>query len=247
MRKVTIILVIILCCLSLYAILNLAPYGHTIEELVYSNQGASQLPFKKGESFTYEVKCKDFKIGKSILTFNGEGDLDNKKVYHITFLTILPTLRDTEEIYADKNTFLPIEVHRKIRKRIGFSDNIIEKYDQENFRVDIEQKSKLRTNSFSIEKESPIHNVILLSYYYRTFENFNTKDRFKINLPTVDFEVAFKGIETIETHLGDYRAYAFTSDPPEFELWLSADEERIPLKIKNPGTLGYSLVIKSID
>ncbi len=208
---------------------------------------AVDMPFKEGEKFIYEVKYNRLKVGKCILTFHGEEDLDGREVYHITLLTKIPSLKDTEELYADKSTFLPVEVHRKIKKRLGFNDKIKEVYDQQNFRVDISQKSSLRSKSFSIEKDSPLHNAILLTYCYRAKESFNKSERLKINLPTVEFEVMFKGIETIKTPLGKYRAYAFTSDPPKFKLWLSADEKRIPLKIERPGKLGYSLIIKSMD
>jgi len=248
MRKIGILLFIIFSCLLVYVVVNIIPDVYTLEVVDSRGVGSSSdLPFKKGERFTYEVRYKGLKIGRSILTFNGEKDLDGKRVYHITFFTKVPSLRDTEEIYADKKTFLPLEVYRQIKKKIGFSDSVIEKYDQENFRVDISSKSKLRSRSFSIEKDSPIHNAILLTYYYRTKEGFDKNERLKINLPTFEFDVMFKGRETIKTPLGEFSAYMFTSDPPKFKFWLSADERRIPLKIKNPGMRGHSLIIKSID
>ncbi|MBU1147312.1 MAG: DUF3108 domain-containing protein, partial [Candidatus Omnitrophica bacterium] len=205
------------------------------------------VPFTKGEKFIYDVKYKGLKVGRSILTFHGEEKLGDKKAYHITFSTNIPSLKDTEELYADKDTFLPIQVHRAIKKKLGFGDRIKEVYDQENFRVDVSSKSKLRTKRFSIQKDRPIHNAILLAYYYRVNNTFNKGDKFNITLPTFDFEVTFNGIEAVKTPLGEFQAYTFTSDPPKFKLWLSLDERKIPLKIENPSMLGYSLVIRSID
>lgn len=204
-------------------------------------------PFSKGESFTYDVMYKKVRLGKSILTFHGEKDMGDKKVYHISFYTIIPSFKDAEDLYADKKTFLPVEIHRSIKKKVGFDDRIVERYDQHNFRVDISQKSKLRSRKFSVQKESPIHNAILLTYYYRMQKVFYENDGLTVNLPLIDFKIIYRGIETIDTPLGEYQAYVFTSEPPRFKLWLSTDEKRIPLKIENPGTLGYSLVIKSID
>ena len=246
MRNRLIILAIILSFLFVYVAMNIFQKAYTVET-VEENQGFSPLPFRKGERLTYEVRCKNLKVGKSILTFHGEKDLGDKKVYHITFYTNIPSFNDTEELYADKKSFLPVEVHRSIKKRFGFNDRIKEIYDQENFRVDIENKSKLRSKRLSLQKDFPIHNAILLTYYYRTQPDFSEVNRFKISLPTVDFEVMFSGIETIQTPLGERRAYCFTSEPPKFKFWLSVDEKRIPLKIHNPGKLGYSLIIKSID
>ncbi len=234
MRKTSVVLIIIFSCILAYALTNLPETGHTVEVI-------------EGETFTYEVIYNGLNIGKSTLTFNGERQLGDKKTYHITLSTKTVALKDTEEIYGDKETFLPVEVRRTIKKKVGFSDRIIEKYDQENFRVDVSSKSNLRKKEFSIQKDSPIHNAILLVYYCRTRDDLKEGDKFNIALPTIDLEVMFSGIETVETKIGKYQAYIFTSDPPKFKLWLSADEKRIPLKIKNPGTLGYSLTIKSID
>ena len=246
MSKRGILLFIIWCCVAGYVLMEVAPSTHSVE-IIPGEQAAPGLPFESGEQFTYEVRYKGAKIGKSTLTFHGERFLDDKKAYYITFNTNVLSLKDREEIYADPDTFLPIEVHRNIKKKIGFDDKIKEVYDQKNFRVDISSKSKLRAKEFSIEKDSPIHNAILLIYCYRAKKDFDKSEKLKINLPTLDFEVAFSGIETVETKLGEYRAYVFTSDPPRFKFWLSADERRIPLKIKNPGNLDYSLILKSID
>lgn len=237
---------VLICLLSYAFILNMAPEGNGVE-VAYSEEKASQLPFKPGERLEYEVRYKRLKLGESVLTFHGEKELGDNKVYHITFVTRIPAFKDTEELYAEKDTFLPVEVHRTIKKKLGFGDRIREVYDQENFSVDISQKSKLRSKEFSIQKDSPIQNAILLAYHYRTKKDFSASDRFKIALPTADFEVMFDGIEVIDTPLGEYRAYAFTSEPPRFRLWLSADQRKLPLKIENPSTLGYSLLIKSAD
>ena len=247
MRKTTIILVVIFLCFLAYVMTSSVPYGHTVEVVKAAEEKHLTMPFSRGEKLTYEVIYNGVKVGRSILTFNGEKDLYGKKVWHVTFFTKIPSLRDNEEIYADKDTFLPIEVRRKIKKKIGFSDSIIEKYDQKNFTINISSKSKLRSKNFSIQKDSPVHNAILLTYYCRLKDDLKQGGNLKIALPTMDLDVMFSGTETVETDMGEFQADVFTSVPPKFRLWLSADAKRIPLKIKNPGTLGYSLIIKSID
>lgn len=246
MHKISTALLIISVGLLVCAVVNFAPAGHTVEILDYFKIEPS-LPFSKGERLTYEVRYNKLKAGESILTFHGEEDLDNKKVYHISFSTKLAAIEDIEELYGDKESFLPQEVQRVVKRFGGFNTSIKEKYDQENFRVDIKGKNRLISREFSIKKSSPIHNAILLAYYYRTKKDFSKSERFKVNLPTAEFELVFKGKELVETPLGKYTAYIFTSNPEKFNLWLSADERRIPLKIQNLGALGYSLVIKAVD
>ncbi|MDP6685727.1 MAG: DUF3108 domain-containing protein [Candidatus Omnitrophota bacterium] len=228
-------IVVILIILSILII----PIGYADE--------ADVLPFSKGETLTYEVKLKKLNVGKSVLTFHGIETLGYKELYHITFSTRITALTDVEELYAEKETFLPVEVHRTIKKFGTFTTRVIEKYDQEAFRVDIKQKTKFRKKEFSIEKDRPIHNAILLSYFCRTRESFSKKETFDITIPAIDFKVMFAGEEIIETPLGKFNAYLFTSDPPKFKLWLSTDEKRIPLMIENPSKIGYSLVIKEIS
>lgn len=243
MRNIFVIFLIILFCILIYIGI---PKGHALES-INTSLNISRPPFEKGESFTYEVRYKKLRTGESILTFNGEDKLGKKEVYHITFFTKLVALEDTEELYADKDSFLPLYVHRTIKRFGTFTTRIEERYDQENFRVDIKKKTKFRSKEFSIEKDSELHNAILLTYYYRKKESFDKNEKFKIILPTAEFEVSFEGIETIETPLGKYPAYLFSSSPSKFKFWLSTDDKRIPLRIENPSKLGYSLVIKSID
>ena len=214
--------------------------------LLISYSYAAEL-FKSGEKFTYEVKSKGFKTGTSQLTFQGKEKINGRECYHITFFTRLTAFTDVEEIYGSKDTFLPVEVRRTIKRFGTFATKIIEKYDQEKFRVDVQKKSRFHTEEFSIQKDAPLNNAILLSYYCRAKKDFNQNERYKIILPTIEFDVMFSGKEVIETALGEFEAYVFTSDPPKFKLWLSTDEKRIPLKIINPGKLEYSLEIKSID
>ena len=128
MRKRVFILFMILFSLLVYAFIAVIPNGHSIE-ILGIGEGGTELPFKKGERLTYEVRYKGAKIGKSILTFHGETKLENKEVYYITFSTRVPSFKDTEDLYADKDTFLPVRVNRNIRKTIGFNDRIVEKYD----------------------------------------------------------------------------------------------------------------------
>jgi len=247
MRKLSIILIIILGFLCAYVTLNIALEGPAIELVHIKEPDITAIPFSNGEKLVYDVRYKGVKAGKSILTFHGEERFNDQDAYHITFFTRVTAVTDNEEIYADKDTFLPIEVNRTIKRFGTFTTRIKERYDQKQFKVDIKKKSKLRTEEFSIEKNSPIHNAILLTYYCRAKSSFTKGESFKISLPVVDFEVKLKGIETIKTSLGEQKAYVFSGSPTGFKFYLSIDDKKTPLKIENPNALGYSLEIKSID
>ena len=172
--------------------------------------------------------------------------IDGKDLYHITSCTDLHAFKDIEDIYAYKETFLPFRVSRLIKRSGGFSTRIEEEYDQDTFRIKIRKMRKFFPRKTTIERDCPIYNAILLPYYYRTKPLIKKGNRFKITLPTTDFDIVLKGKETVSTRLGKYPAHVFTSIPSNFTFWLSTDKKRIPLKIESDNMLGYSFVINSI-
>jgi len=205
------------------------------------------LPFHKGEELIYDIYYKKLKIGKSVLVFHGEKKIDGKDFYYITFSTKLPGFEDAEDIYADKETFLPFRIFRYIRRAGVFCTRITEEYDQEAFKVKIEKWGRLQVSKrITIEKDVPIQNAILLPYHYRTKPVMAENQEFRISFPTADFDMIFKGKETIKTGLGEHPAYVFTSIPEKFTFWLSVDKKKIPLKIAGYNVAGYALVIRSI-
>lgn len=216
--------------------------------LMPSDQGIpTRLLFEPGEELRYQVNYKGLPLGTSVLTFHGEALWQEQKTYHITFTTALPLVKDREDIYAEKETFLPLLVVRSVNKVGAFPEKIEEVYDQKKYSVVVSKKGAILSKRFVIQKESAIHNAILLAYAYRQRPDLEASPAHAVMLPTAHFSVLYKGKEVVKTPLGEFPAHVFTSNPPKFKLWISADEKRIPLKIENPATLGYSLEIKSID
>ncbi|MBN2483491.1 MAG: DUF3108 domain-containing protein [Candidatus Omnitrophica bacterium] len=205
-----------------------------------------QPPFSRGEQFVYTLNYKSLPLGSSTLTFEGERDLHGTPAYFITFTTQMPTIKDAEHIYADKETFLPLQVNRHIQKIAQFPTDITEQYDQDEFKVTIKKEGKFLSKTFTIKKETPIHNAILLTYYYRTLDPIDKDHVYHIALPTTEFKVSYEGTQEISTGIGTQEAHVFSSVPSRFKVWLSADDKRVPLRIENEGAMGYSLVLDSI-
>jgi hypothetical protein len=204
--------------------------------------------FLKGEQLKYDVYYAGLKAGESVLTFYGERDLNGEAVYYITFSTELPFFKDYEDIYASKGTFLPVKINRKIIKLGGLStEHIEERYDQDNFTVSISKGRNGPENNILITKDAPIHNAILLPYYYRANPHISGKGVLKILLPTQEFNIKVSGQEEIETPSGKYLADVFASEPSKFTFYLSKDSERLPLKITSHTALNYTLILNSKD
>ena len=205
-------------------------------------------PFLKGERLTYDVYYAGLKTGESVLTFHGERDLDGEAFFYITFSTELPFFKDYEEIYASKSTFLPVMINRRIIKLGGLStEHIEERYDQNNFTVSISKRRNGPENNTVITKDAPIHNAILLPYYYRANPYISEKGVLNILLPTQEFNIKISGEDEIETPLGQYLADVFMSEPSKFTFYLSKDSERLPLKITSHTALNYTLILNSKD
>jgi hypothetical protein len=205
-----------------------------------------KLPFEEGEMLVYDVYSAGVKTGQSILTFHGERPLNGVSVYYMTFVTELFFFKDYEDIYAAKDSFLPIKINRKIEKMGGFStEEIEEEYDQLVFSVAIKKKGVFSTNKTVIRKDSHIYNAILLTYLCRANPEIAYKDDFKAVLPTQEFSIRVSGSDTISTPSGQYAVDVFTSSPSKFTFYLSKDEDRLPVKITSSTALNYTMILSS--
>ena len=222
---------------------------YSFEDIEQAGEKKDTMPMSSyfGEEISYDVYLKNVRIGRSVLTFHGEADIEGEVLYYITFSTRTYLFNGVEEIYADKETLLPRRVEREIRRIGGIYERITENYDQDNYIITIRKRGRLLSKQFKIEKEAPIHNAIILPYYFRSRIDMVEGKTISVNLPTSNFEVSLDGEENISTELGDYNSYVFDSQSSEFTVWLSKDEEKIPLKINTPGRGGVLLVINSYE
>lgn len=220
--------------------------GWKIPEAIIHDEEDVVLPFQEGETLVYDVYSVGIKTGQSRLTFHGERPLNGESAYYITFITELPFLKDYEDIYAEKGSFLPLKIKRKIEKMGGLSTEAIEEeYDQITFSVTIKKKGAFSTKKTIIQKDTPIHNAILLTYLCRANPELADKDNFKAVLPTQEFHIKISGEETIEAPLGKYLTNVFKSQPPHFTFYLSKDEDRLPVKIASHTALSYTMILSA--
>lgn len=150
---------------------------------------------------------------------------------------------DDEKIYSDLKTLLPIRIERDIFRWFR-RERIIESYDQENFVLTIEKfKGKRKVKEFVIQRDGPINNAILALFDLRTIIEPKVGMSFNVNLPT-QFQIKVASQDKIKIRKDIFEAYHFISDPNRFEVWISNDERRIPLKMKLRIGIGYTLVLK---
>lgn len=197
-----------------------------------------------GESILYDVKLGKARLGKSQFKYIENVRINGRLLAVMTAETKLTQFMDKEKIYSDAETALPIKVERDILNWF-IREKITEDYDQKDFTVTIVKEKGGKQERLVIKKDSHIHNAILLPYYVRRTPKLDVGRIIVANLPTRRLEIALVSIEEIKVPAGTFKAYHFKSAPKQIEIWISADERRIPLKIQDTaGICGYSMVMR---
>ena len=187
----------------------------------------------QGESIKYKIIWKRVSIGTAELYCNYMPEsLEDAPVF-ITMKTNTRLFKGEEMIWGDPKDFLPIKVERNV-SIAGRHEYIEEKYDQSKGQVCITKKVGSKEELQCIYKQPPIQQVILLVYYFRK-KDFSVGDEYKISLPLMDVVLRVEEKEKINTPMGTFEAYRFSSKPSAFEFWISADKKRIPLRIEKAG------------
>lgn len=242
MRKITVLfLSIILTGIFIFIAFNKAHLEKT--ELSRKFQ-PTQKHDRIGEKITYRVRLGRLNLGKAVFKQLPNAELRGRKVNLITFETRLARFTDLERIYSDPESFLPLRVERYV-STWPFPERIIEDYDQEKFVLVIKKFKRNRQEEMVIKKGSVINNAILLPYYVRDIAKLEVGYNLIAALPAQEFIIELVAIEEIDVPAGKFMAYRFESRPKKFEVWISADERRIPVKINGTIGLGYSLVMQA--
>jgi len=199
-------------------------------------------PFK-GEKITYDIKMGGVNLGSAVFQHMPNAEINGRLLSKVSFETDLARFKDTEIIYSDPKTLLPVKIDRDIVNWFS-REKITEDYDQENFTVTITKYKGSKQDKVVIQKDSAIHNAILLPHSVRRVSKLDPGYIFSVNLPNRKLQMKLVSLEDIKTGGGTFRAYHFESLPKQIEIWISADENRIPIKMQGVGALGYLLVLK---
>jgi hypothetical protein len=201
----------------------------------------AEQPHVAGERIVYSVKMGLVPIGQAVFTQLPQQELRGRRVNVMTFETKVNGFYDLEKIFSDPVTMLPLRVERLVR--FTGTEHIIEEYDQQKFSLMITKRKGDKTEKQVIHKKGPIHNAILLPFYVRD-KKLTQGWHFVALLPTQEFTIHLKEMKRIATAAGSLECYSFTSEPRRFEIMISNDQRRIPVKMTGTSGLGYTLVMK---
>jgi len=201
------------------------------------------LPQRVGEKIVYDVILGKMRLGQAYFNNLPSAEIEGRSLSLITFETRLAKFTDREEIYSDPQTFLPVKVKRNIKKWFSI-ERINEEYNQSRYYLKIAKNKGDNQQEIIIQKDSQIHNAVLLPYHVRRIPNLKIGWVLEANFPLRNFLIKLVSIDSVVVPAGTFQAYHFISEPKQFQIWISVDERRIPLKIIGTGLFGYSLEMR---
>ena len=138
---------------------------------------------------------------------------------------------------------MPYRIERSITKLLG-NEYITEEYNQKKFTVTIRKfKGKKLVNELIIKANGPIQNAILLPFYLRRRPDLEIGWQFTARVPD-EFKMELVSIDEITVPAGKFQTYHFNSVPDKFEIWISKNNPRVPVKIQGKSGFKYILLMK---
>lgn len=218
----------------------------------HSSFAQKQEAFQAGEWFKFEMSYSNWlKAGNATLEVQ-ESNYKGKSVYHIVgkgwttgAIKWFFKVKDRYESYIDKKTGLPYKSIRQIDEGGHTKDEETE-FDHINNKAYVNNKKKKIQSIHTIEKN--VQDMVSAFYYLRNNYNTNTiKDGDVVSLnmffdeENYNFKLKYLGRETIDTKFGKVKTLKFRpyvmagrvfKEEESLTLWVSADDNKIPLKVK---------------
>lgn len=210
--------------------------------------------FKQGERIVYRLHYGMITGGYPVLkVYNKDYETGGSTCHKIEvygkstgMVDKLFRVKDTWRSVVDTTTMLPKYAFRSIKE----GDYRLKEYTYLNRgtgKITVNKTKNSGKSSKSYDVQEGVHDIVSGFYYFRNVDWANkqvgssvtVKAFFEDELYTL--KVVYKGTETLKTKLGKIKAYKLVPIVPDNELfdgedsirfWLSADQNKVPLKIK---------------
>ncbi|MBL8014265.1 MAG: DUF3108 domain-containing protein [Candidatus Omnitrophica bacterium] len=202
-----------------------------------------KLPFTKGEVITYSIKKLAVKAGEATLTFEGETQVKDQKVYLIVFKADGFNFYDEEKIYVSIDTFAPVQVLRDLNI-FGNKEKITEDYLSREGKIVITKTADGKTTQSTINKDGQIDNIYGVIYRYRASGKFQIGDEIQLRLPTKDISLKLQKSVSIKAAGQVYPSFFMSSVPSQYQIWFDAGDKKIPLRIN--GAVGMANTVMTM-
>lgn len=208
--------------------------------------------FDGGEWLKFRLSYSGWmKAGNAVLRVE-EDTLHNKAIYHVVgkgwttgAIKWFFKVEDHYESYIDQNTGLPQKFVRDIDEG-GYTKHRIIEFDHLNNKAHVDD-IKYNTNK-TYDIKTNVQDLVSAYYYLRNnykTDALNRGDEVNVNIffddENFDFKLKFLGRDVIKTNFGKIKCLKFRpyvlagrvfKEEESLTLWVSADKNKIPLKIK---------------
>ncbi|NQX86276.1 MAG: DUF3108 domain-containing protein [Flavobacteriaceae bacterium] len=219
--------------------------------ILFSN-AQDQSAFEAGEWFKFKMSYSGWmKAGEATLQVK-EDVFNGKSVYHVigNGVTVGAVkwffkVEDRYESYFDKHTGLPYKFVRDIDEG-GHTKNLEIHFDHNLGKAHVNNLKRKKKTTTHIEPN--VQDMVSAFYYLRNhYDTVSIKsgDEVSLNMffdyENFKFKLKFLGRETIKTNFGKVKCLKFRpyvmagrvfKEEESLTLWVSADENKIPLKVK---------------
>ena len=214
--------------------------------------------FEKGEWFQFKMSYSGWaKAGEATLKVN-EYVIDGKPVYHVVgkgettgVISWFFKVNDRYESYFDKQNLVPYRFIRDIDEG-GHTKNIEIDFDQKNNKAHVFNK---KHNTRKVYDTKPnIQDMVSTFYYLRNnldVDKLKIDDEIRTDMffdgENYGFKIKYLGKETLRTAFGKVECFVFRpyvmagrvfKEEESLTLWVSADQNRIPLRMKADLAIG---------
>ena len=207
-------------------------------------QGGEWLKFKM--SYSGWLKAGDATLSVKETTFN------NKPVYHIVGKGVTTgaikwffKVEDLYESYVDQVTGLPYKFIRKIDEG-GYTKDVVINFDHQKLQA---KQTDNETGQTTTSRIVPKTQDLISAYYYlrNYYDGIEPKNNMEVTIPLFfdedreEFKLRYLGEEIIDTEFGRVKTYVFRPlvkadrvfrAEESITIWVSADKNRIPLRVK---------------
>ncbi|MBJ7882261.1 DUF3108 domain-containing protein [Gelidibacter salicanalis] len=220
--------------------------------VILSASAQEKYAFQEGEWFKFKMSYSGFlKAGNATLEVK-ESKLNGKEVFHVVgkgwtsgAIRWFFKVKDRYESYFDKHTGMPYKFIREIDEG-GHTKDIEIEFDHKASLAHVNNKKEKKKETFTIEKN--VQDMVSAFYYLRN--NYNTNaikegDVVSLNMffdeENYNFRLKFLGREDLNTTFGTIKTLKFRpyvmagrvfKEKESLTLWVSADDNKIPLRIQ---------------
>ena len=240
--------------LSLYHRCLFNPMLHSPVKVI--NRELKNKSFKKGEVLKYRLHYGWFNAGEGTVSILPDlFTINNKPCYRMEIdgqskgaFAAMYKVDDHWRSYIDTSTLIPQKFFRDIKEGGSYAINETMFYHHDEGRLNVQfQKNNKDPKTTEYDVPKNVHDIVSGFYYFRNIDYTKMKkggeaviDAF-LEDKLYRFGVRYEGKEKVKTDIGKVNAIKLVPIMPENELfegensiimWLSDDENKIPLKVK---------------